>query len=211
MKKLLFLFTLLAPLVLADPPTITVLGQNRVSASVAYWSAASGNWTNKTRHLFLANNVYVDTSSTGMAGEWKRVDNTGDSCSNPVLMTAEANGKVRAIFLSPMIWENVYSVDKDSSTHVYRLQTRERFWNNAALAWLSTPWTQKGNSSGYADVTVSDSILIPNVLVVTTKTGEYGIGSVFGAEVRLCPDDVAATANQTGDSVIVDTSWVVTR
>jgi hypothetical protein len=195
----------------AQPGYSISMGQGRLSASIITWSSSAGNYTNKSRHLFLGNNVYVDTSSTGLAGEWKRVDNTADSCSNPFLIASDPNGKARALIAAPLIWENAYTVDKDSGYHVYRLQFRERFINPRTGDVLTTAWTQKGSGVGYADITVADSVLIPTTGVASTKVGAYGIGYGMGTEARACPDDVAATANGATDSVIADTSWAGSR
>lgn len=209
MKKLKLLLLVLAALAVAyaDGP---IAGQKTVQLNLVTWSNSGGNWSNKTRLLFLGNNVYVDTSATGQAGQFKRVDNTADSCSNPFLLTADTNGTTRPIFQSPLLWEIVRSVDKDSSTHVYRLQTRERFYNATSKTIAVTPWTEKGTGTGYADFTVSDSILIANA-GTTNKISQYGMGSVFGSQARLCPDDVSATANAAGDSIFADSLRAFTR
>jgi hypothetical protein len=203
MKKVFALIGLLAISLFAEAEPI--VGQKSVQVSPVTWSASSGNWSNKTRILFLGNNVYVDTSSTGQADQFKRIDNTADSCSNPFLLTSDSLGGTRPIWQSPLLWELVRSKDKDSSTHVYRIQTREKQFNGATRTVLWTPWTYPGNSSGYADYTVSDSILIPNVRGdATNKWSQYGMGAVFGIQARLCPDDVAATANTSTDSIFAD-------
>ncbi len=216
MKKifhLLTLFAFAASLAVADPPTETVLGQARVSVAIITWSAASGNWTNKCRHMLLGNAVYVDTSSTGLAGEWKRIDNTADSASNPFLLSSAADGRIRPIAYSPMIGSNTYAkfTGVDSSIHVYRLHVRERFWSNATNSWAPTAWSQKGSGLAYSDNNITDSVLVPNVGIATTKTWNYGVGNVLGAEARAVPDDVAATANESTDSIIIDTAWAISR
>jgi hypothetical protein len=210
MKKIFLLIGLLTVSLFAEAEP--VIGQKSVQVSPVTWSATSGNWLLKTRILFLGNNVYVDTSSTGQAGQFKRVDNTADSCSNPFLLTSDTLGSLRPIWQTPLVWELVRSKDKDSSTHVYIIQTRERFFNNTTRSLFWTPWTFAGNSSGYADFTVSDSILIPNVRADSiSKWSQYGMGSVFGIQARLCPDDVAATANTATDSIFADSLKAYTR
>lgn len=206
MKK--FLFALLT-LAAAHAAAETIVGQKTIRSALVTWSAASGNWSNKTRILFLANNVYVDTSSTGQAGQFKRVDNAGDSCSNPVPLVPDTNGTVRPIW-EYRLWETVRSVDKDSSIHTYRVNTRERVYDGTTKITRWTPWTRTGSNAGYLDVTVQDSILVPNV-GVTTKTSQYAFAFFAGSWARLCPDDPAGTANAATDSVFADSLYLYTR
>ncbi len=195
----------------AEPNTVYIGGQARVNASIIRWSSSTGTYFGKTRHMFLNNNVYLDTSATGLAGQWKRIDNTADSCSDPIPLTSTYYGAGMPILQSPQIGENVYSRDKDSSIHVYRMRFRDRYALPDLSGYFTSAWTQKGTGLGYADQTISDSILIPSVPIAQTKIWAYGIAWGLGVEAQACPDDVAATANESQDSVIVDTSWAPTR
>lgn len=207
MKKIvLALLALLTGHLFADGP---VVGQKVVQKSLVTWSAASGNWSNKTRLLFHANNVYVDTSSTGQAGQWKRVDNTADSCSNPFLLAADTNGATRGVWEN-RLWLTVRSVDKDSSTTVYHVQTRERVYDGTTKTVRWTPWTVPGKNAGYVDVSIVDSVTTTNASVVS-KIAQYGLYHVAGSWARLCPDDNVNTANATGDSVFNDSLLNFTR
>lgn len=208
MKKLLLSLLALVALVAADVDIIA--GQKTLRSNLVTYSAASGNWSNKTRILFLGNNVYVDTSTTGQAGQWKRIDNTADSCSNPIPLTSDSTGTARPIW-EYRLWETVRSVDKDSSAHVYRVNTREWVYDaTAPRGFRWTPWTRTGSNAGYLDVTVQDSLLVSNA-GTTAKISQYALAMFAGSWARLCPDDVAATANAAADSVFADSSRVYTR
>lgn len=207
MKTLFTLFALLAlPLLAAE----TIDGQRTLQSALVTWATATD--TGKTRLLFLGNNVYLDTSETGQAGEFKRIDNTADSCSQPFLITSDSTGITRPVW-EYTLWLLTRSVDADSSTHVYRVQTRERQYlgpiaGKRIAGW--TPWTTKGANSGYADVTIQDSILVANART-TAKRSQYSLFSVVGTQARLCPDDVAETAGTATDSIFADSLRVRVR
>lgn len=205
-------FTLLAALALPLLANETIEGQKRLQASLVTWT--SGVSSGKTRILYRTNNVYLDTSTTGQTGQWKRIDNTADSCSQPFLLTSDTAGTTAPVWMSPLVWETVYAVSVDSSTHAHRIQTRERQYlgpivGKRIAGW--TPWTRKGTVTGYANVTVQDSVLFPSLRTgwgARTKASQYAMANVFGVQGRLCPDDVPETSN---DSVIVDSIRVYTR
>lgn len=205
MNKLWILIGLLAVSLFAEAEPVA--GQKTVQQAMVTWS--STNWLLKTRLLFLANNVYVDTSSTGQANEYKRIDNTADSCSNPFRLASDTNGTTRAIWLY-MLWETVRGVDKDSTGHTYRIQTRERVYDGTTKTVRWTPWTRIGANSGYVDVTIQDSLLFLTT-TSTSKTAQYALGQYMGSWARLCPDDNVTTANGTGDSVFADSLLHFTR
>ncbi len=207
MKILITLCLIFAASLFAEANTIA--GQKTVNQSMVTWSAASGNWSNKTRLLFLGNNVYVDTSATRQAGEFKRIDNTADSCSNPFRLGTDTNGTSRPIW-EYRLFGTFRSVDKDSGTHYYRVQTRERVYDGDTKSVRWTPWTQSLRNFGYADVSIVDTLAIPNP-GTTAKVLQYTLGSYLGSWARLCPDDNAGTANQATDSVFADSLNHVTR
>lgn len=206
MKKLFFALFTLAAFAYAQGP---VAGQKTVQKSLITWSAASGNWSNKTRVLFLANAVYVDTSSTGQGGAFKRIDNAADSCSNPFPLAADTNGSVRPIW-EHRLWGTFRGIDGDSTSHVYRIQTRERVYDGTTKVTRWTPWTRAGKNAGYTDISVQDSVTISSA-AGTSKIAQYGLYHVAGSWARLCPDDNAATANAAGDSVYADSLLNFTR
>ena len=108
MKKVFVLIGLFAVSLFAEAePTA---GEKTVQKSLVTWSAASGNWLLKTRILFLGDAVYVDTSATGQTNQFKRVDNTADSCSNPFNLGPDSNSTVRPAWLY-QLWETVRGVD----------------------------------------------------------------------------------------------------
>lgn len=208
MKKLvLALYALVAANLFADGEPVA--GQKTIRSPLVTWSATGGTYAGKTRLLFLGNNVYVDTSSTGQAGQFKRVDNGADSCSNAVPIVADTNGATRPVW-EYRLWETVRSVDKDSSTHIYRVQTRERVYDGTSKTVRWTPWTRSGSNTGYTDISIQDSIVVPNV-GVTSKTSQYALASFLGSWARLCPDDIAATANAATDSVFADSLILYVR
>jgi len=206
MKKLFLALFTLGALAFADGP---VSGQKIVQKSLVTWSAASGNWSNKTRLLFLANAVYVDTSSTGQANQFKRIDNAADSCSNPFLIAADTNGSTRPIWEN-RLWGTFRGVDKDSTGHVYHIQTRERVYDNTTKTVRWTPWTIPGKNAGYTDISIQDSVTIP-AASVTSKISQYALYHVAGSWARLCPDDNVATGNAAGDSAFADSLLNFTR
>lgn len=202
-KVILFLFALLAVSAFSQ----TIVGQRVLSQKLITWSAST--YSNKTRLLFRGDNVYLDTSSTGQAGQWKRIDNGADSCSNAAPLVPDTNGIARPIW-EYRLWETVRAVDKDSSTHVYRVNTRERVYDNSLKTPRWTPWTRTGSNTGYTDVTVQDSILVPNA-GTTAKVAQYALAMFAGSWARLCPDDVTGTANAATDSVFADSLFLFTR
>jgi hypothetical protein len=207
MRKVFLIIGLLAYSIFSEAePTA---GQKTVQKNLVTWSATSGNWMLKTRLLFLGDAVYVDTSATGQANQFKRVDNASDSCSNPFNLGADSNSTVRPVWLY-QLWETVRGVDKDSTTHTFRVQTRERVWDGSTRTIRWTPWTRKGANTGFTDVTILDSLLMGNVQS-TAKTSAYALGNYLGAQARLCPDDNIATANAAGDSVFADSLFHFTR
>lgn len=211
MKKLFLALTLTAAFLWAQGTTI--VGQKTVQISAPTWTSASN--TGKTRIKIVApdsvnHRVWLDTSSTGQAGQWKRIDNTADSCTVPFVIASDSNGSTRPVW-EYRLWMLTKAVDADSSTFTFRVQTRERFYNatTAAIAW--SPWTVKGANNGYADVTVQDSVLVGNIRHSGSKFSQYSLFHVTGSQARLCPDNVPGTGKAIGDSVIVDSLRVFLR
>src|SRR4051812_4856910 len=206
MKNLFLILVFLASALFAEPGE-TVVGQRVVRQSLVTWNA--GTNLLKTRLLRLNSSLYSDTSTTGQAGQWKRIDNTSDSCSNPFPLVSDTNGSIRPIW-EFRIWETVRSVDKDSSTHQYRIATRERVYDGSTRISRWTPWTIPKKNSGYASVTILDTVVVPNVST-TAKAAQYVFGFVAGSWARLCPDKVVGTATAAGDSIFSDSTQVYSR
>jgi hypothetical protein len=205
MKKIVALLTFLsAALIFADNGSI--FGQKMVRQTLITWTAGSN--TGKTHGILLGNNVYIDTSTTGQTNQFRRVDNTADSCSDPFFIASDSLAGARPVW-EYRLWGMFRSVDKDSSTHVYRVQTREvRFVKNRTISY--TAWTRAGTNSGYLDVTVQDTLVIPNIGTVA-RIPQYTLGMFAGTQARLCPDDIAGTANAATDTVHFDSLTVYTR
>lgn len=211
MKKLLLALALTAPFLWGQVTTIQ--GQKSVQISAPTWT--SGSNTGKTRIKIVApdsvnHRVWLDTSSTGQTGGWKRIDNTADSCTQPFVIASDTTGTARPVW-EYRLWMLTKAGDADSSTFVFRVQTRERVFNNTTKAIAWTPWTIKGANNGYADVTIQDSILVGNIRIPGTKFSQYSLFHVTGTQARLCPDNVAGTGKAIGDSVIVDSLRVFLR
>lgn len=187
----------------------SVLGQKNVRSSLVTWTAGANLL--KTHGILLGNSVYVDTSTTGQANQFRRVDNTSDSCSNPFFISSDSLGGTRPVW-EYRLWGQFRSVDKDSSTMVFRIQTREVF-NYAATTQRAIQygsWTIKGSNSGYADATIQDSALVPNI-GTAARASQYTFFSVAGVQARFCPDDLPATANAAADTVHFDSLRVFVR
>lgn len=213
MKKILFtLFAVIALPILAGQ---SIDGQRTLRVDPVTWNVGAN--TGKTRLKFVSPDsstfgVWLDTSATGQAGSWRRIDTASDSCSQPFLITSDTSGIIRPIW-EYALWQITKAADPDSSTHVYRVQTRERQFlgplpGKRIAGW--TPWTVKGANAGYADVTIQDSVLISNALS-TGKVSQYSLFSVVGVQARLCPDAVAGHALNVADSTIADSLRVRVR
>lgn len=204
------LFTLLAILALPLLAGETIEGQKPINVSPVTWNIGAN--IGKTRILILGGIVYLDTSATGQTGSWRRIDNTADSCSRPVLLTSDSTGAVRPIW-EYRTWQLTRSRDADSSTHTFRVQTREREFlgslpGKQIATW--TPWTVKGANNGYADVTIQDSVLVANART-TSKVSQYSFFFVAGTQARFCPDNITGTATTNTDSIFVDSLRVFVR
>lgn len=178
-------------------------GERRVNSQLVTWTTGAN--TGKTRLLFLGNAVYLDTSSTGQAGAFKRIDNTSDSCSVPFLLTADSAGATRAAD-NFTVWGLFRGVDGDSTTHTYRFQQRERQYvlaRSGGYVATWTPWTRRSANYGFDAEATTDSITFPNI-GGTAKTSQYSHFEAVGTQARLCPDDIAGTANGAADSVFAD-------
>ncbi|HLP41566.1 MAG TPA: hypothetical protein VK465_08680 [Fibrobacteria bacterium] len=186
-------------------------GQGAVAQNLVTWT--SGTNTGKTRILLLGNNVYLDTAAAGSLGQWKRIDNTADSCSLPVLLGSDSAGSALPIWMSPLAWAVTYSNDPANSAFVYRMQARLRRYDGSTKKTYWTAWTRNGTNGAYVDVALQDSLLFPAAAGVTarTKVSQYAMGNIFGHQVRLCPDDTPTTGDDAADSVIVDSTYVITR
>ncbi len=208
MKALILFFLGLLAFTWAGEPS-TIIGQRNVRATLVTFKAGAN--TGKTHGILLGNNVYIDTSTTGEANQFKRVDNTADSCSPPFFLGSDSLGGSRGIWEN-RAWGIFRSVDKDSGAMVFRVQTSELYNYGAVTAKtiVYTDWTRTGANSGYADVAVQDSVMIP-VSGTTARLPQYAFFNVAGIRARLCPDDIAATANGATDTVHFDSIRVFTR
>lgn len=187
-------------------------GQGTIKDVLLTWTTGAN--TGKTRLRFLGNAVYLDTSATGQAGAWKRIDNTADSCSQPAFLASDTAALGLPVWQSPLVWvDKAKSADPDSSTFVLRIQTRQARFHPASKRWYWTAWTRKGANSAHVGQVVQDSVLFSSLVggAANTNYSLYHLASVFGTQARYCPDDVEGTANGTNDSIIVDSVWSQTR
>lgn len=204
MKKIIIVLFALAFLAFGDGK---VTGQGSVNMALVKWTTGANT---KTRLRFYTGNVYLDTSTTGQAGAWKRIDNISDSCSNPFLIASDSNGLARPIW-EYRLWQSVKSVHATLGLHVYRIQTRERVYDDGVKRTRYTPWTRTQQNSGYGDITVQDSILMPSPIASSTKSSQYSMGFITGTMARLCPDVAPTTSTSAGDSTIVDSLFFFAR
>lgn len=207
MKKVAFFALALIGFVFAGE---TIVGQSRVANSLVTWNIGAN--TGKTRIRFYTGNVYLDTSTNGQSGSWRRIDNTADSCSQPFLLTGDSTGATRPIW-EFRLWQKVKSVHATLGLHVYRIQTRERYFAQTAAdkyqaRW--TAWTMTQQNAGYADVTVQDSLLM-NAPRSASNTSQYSFAFIAGTQARLCPSEAPTTSIAAGDSVIADSLMFTTR
>lgn len=206
MKKFILFLIFCLPIFATDN---TVDGQRNQNVELVTWNVSTS--LKRTHGIILAGIVYIDSVQSATQ-TYVRVDNTADSCSNPfwlVRPSPDSLGKVRPT------WENrvfgsIRSVDKDSSTFVLRVQTRERVYDQSTAAYRFTPWTRSGSNSGSADVSVTDAVTFPNI-GVTTVQSQYVYFSVAGLQGRFCPDNNASTAAAAGDTVHFDSLHVYIR
>jgi hypothetical protein len=207
MKKLLIIALALLAVASFGAETVKIQGQGPAQISLVKWNTGAN--TGKTRIRFYTGNTYLDTSTTGQAGAWKRIDNTADSCSQPFLVATDSNGSGRPIW-EYRLWQTVKSVHATLGLHVYRIQTREKVYDGSIKATRWTPWTYFGQNTGYVDVTVQDSILMAAPRSAS-KSSQYSLGFIVGTQARLCPSEAPTTSTATGDSVIADSLFFTAR
>lgn len=188
-----------------------------LSFGQGYRPGSSSSWpslitygsSNKTRLMRHIGNVYLDTSTTGQAGSWKRIDNTSDSCSNPFLVGSDSMGTYRPVH-EESLFEKVKQVHATLGLHVYRIQTKELVYDLGAAGLRWTGWTMKGVNSGYGGQDYQDSVL----QVATGNTSNVQQRARFwvdGIYARLCPDIAPTTSTSSGDSTITDSTHYVWR
>lgn len=204
MKKLFLTLALLSGILWAD---MKVTAQGVVQKGLVTWTTGAN--TGKTRIRFYTGNTYLDTSATGQTGQWKRIDNTADSCSQPFLIATDSNGSGRPIW-EYRLWQKVKSVHATLGLHVYRIQTRERVYNGTLKAMLWTPWTLTQQNTGYLDVTIQDSLLMAAPRS-SSYSSQYSLAFIAGTQARLCPSEAPTTSTSVGDSVIADSLMFTTR
>jgi len=183
------LFTLILLASMAWPQSVTLSGQ-RGYGSLVYWGTATDS---SLKTLQLVDNHYWDS-----VGTWVRNDNRADSCSRPFKLGFGVG--------TYGVWKfeferRVRSVDADSGTMVYRVETRYSKNTPGGANW---GWRPKGKLVGYTDATILDSVIAPSP-GVATKTTTANLFFVTGDEARLCPDALPGTANAATDSIFNDT------
>ncbi len=183
---------LLFALSLAMSQSMRISGQAGDGARV-YWGTATDS---SLKEMWLVDKHYHDSSGT-----WVRDDNRADSCSRPFWIASEMG--------TYPVWKyeiekHIHGVDKDSNTMVYRVETRYvQDWPKR-MYW---GWRKNGMVRSTPDVTILDTIIVPNT-TVTTKVSVGALFFVTGDQARLCPDELPSTANGTTDSIFGDTILV---
>lgn len=187
-----FLLSILILCAFAFPQRVIISGQGGEAVKV-WWGTATDS---SLKEMWLVASHYHDS-----AGTWVRDDNRADSCSRPFRISTDMG--------TYPIWKYEFetrrrSKDKDSGSIVYRVETRYQANSTKGTDW---GWRRKGMITGYADVTIVDSVITPTPTVVTKST-VGGLFFVTGDQARLCPDELPATANGTADSIFGDTAIV---
>lgn len=200
MKK--FIVLLLAISGLGFAQAISIFGQiDVVDERVTYGSDSA------IQIRILGGQVHRDTSTTDTAQQWKRQDNTSDSCSNPIYL-----GRTAKPVWKFAIHEMVRARDPDSSAMVYRTEVRRKrgqYRNDETWG----PWVRVGNGSGYIDVTVQDTVAMPNLRYAASTWGaRYGMFFVGdGTQIRVCPDVLVTTANGATDTLLLRNTRLISR
>jgi hypothetical protein len=207
MKRIVFAVLIAAFFVFDGSTQEAIRGQKNVSQVLVKWTTGVNT---KTRIRFYTGNVYLDTSTTGQGGAWKRIDNMADSCSNPFLISSDSSGTSRAVH-EFRLWQSVKSVHATLGLHVYRIQTREKVYDAGIRAFRFTPWTMVGQNSGYSGQDIQDSILMLSPKPSASKSSQYSLSYVAGSMARLCPDVAPTTSTSAGDSTIADSLFFFSR
>jgi hypothetical protein len=186
------LFTLLILASLGFSQAVVISGQGGNSSRVWWGTSADSS----LRVLHRGGFVYYDSAGGGT--NYKRIDNTADSCSRPFLIASRMG--------TYPIWKyeleaRVRAVNAASNAAVYRVETRYVKDETRGTYW---GWRRQGRLLGYADVTVQDSVVFPHT-GLTSKMTVAGLFFVTGDQGRLCTDNATGTSTAAGDSVKSDT------
>lgn len=186
------LLTLLFLASMAFSQGVVISGQAGNAVKV-WWGTSSDS---SLRILHRGGSVYYDSAGGGT--NYKRIDNTADSCSRPFWIASqmgtypvwkyELEGRVRA-------------VNATSNAAVYRVETRFVKDLTKGTFW---GWRRQGRLLGYTGVTVQDSVVMPNT-GLTSKMTVAGLFFVTGDQARLCTDNATGTSTSAGDSSKTDT------
>lgn len=206
MKNLILFLAFCLPVFATDN---TVDGQRNQNVELVTWNVSTS--LKRTHGIILGGSVFIDSVQSSTQ-TYVRVDNASDSCSNPfwiVRPAPDSLGKVRPG------WENrVFGsfrpVDKDSSSFVLRVQTRERVFDGATGSYRWTPWTRSGSNGNSPDVNVSDAITVPNLGSVSVHS-QYIYFNVAGVQGRFCPDNNASSGTAATDTIHFDSLHVYIR
>lgn len=203
MKNLIgFVLLLVLGALWAQPPA-TIYGQMDVINERLTWGSDSA-----IQLRFLVGQVHRDTSTPDTLQHWKRIDNTADSCSNPVYI-----GRTVSPVWKFALHEMVYARDPDSSTIVYRWEVRRRrLQHRKDTTW--GPWVAMRQGVGTVNDPVQDSVVMPNITDVAASTWSARYGLFFlgdGVQARACPDQTAGTAITNTDTLITRNHRLIGR
>lgn len=184
----------------------TIQGMRKVQGGLVTWkNSVTGSY--HTRIRILSGQVSLDTSTTGQAGQWKRIDNTVDSCSREIFLASDSLGMTAPVWLFRLSGI-VKAHDVDSSTHVYRIPTRilHNYGVGSSLKRAWRPWSRPAKNNGISEVTVQDTCLMKSLSGVTANSTveQYCMATLFGTQAKLCPDNITGTATVSTDSIIID-------
>lgn len=151
--------------------------------------------------------VYVDTSASGQAGEYKRIDNTSDSGrSNPVLVQGDATGRYLPE-RNPLLVFSTKGSAANLDSNGIQLKVFRRFdmpYKTAPRTASTYSYPGK-NGAGMVDTVAATS----NGGLANVKVTHFGEVSPHGTYWRIRPDRIAATGKVVTDTSKFDSIWVV--
>lgn len=208
-----FLPLLVLSLVLALPSFGQLLQTQTHSKNIIRSTLVTFTAYNKTAGFIMTPDsgttwrVYIDTSASGQAGEYKRIDNTSDSGrSNQVLIQHDStgrylpNGNIQLIFSTRANGANV-----DSNGLQFKAYRRFVLPYKDGNTRRTGAWSYPGkNGAGMVDTVACSA----NGGLANVKQVHYGEISPHGTFIRLRPDRIAATGKVVTDTSKFDSLWI---
>lgn len=198
MKKKILLAAVLALGLIAPDAQMVIRGYKPVARRWVTWgSYGSMRLRIKNRQLF---------ADTNMAGGWKRIDNTADSCSQ-YFWIADTGGSDPIKYMRFSIGVQAHTV-ADSTTHAYHVYTREINNYKKNTFFADQPPYRNNGVTGIQ--VILDTIFIPNVKQ-TTKARQSSMFFAPGDQAKVCWYALPGMAYLAADSVTIDSMYVETE